>query len=68
MSNNPKEYMLEELRKMKCETDVEKFNSTTEQQINEQIISDSDMPNLTDDEMKEFDFPKKRENKNESKK
>ncbi len=61
MSEDFKQYTIEELRKMKSKTDIKKFNETTEKQINEQTMSDPDLPNLTDNEMKEFDFPKKRE-------
>jgi hypothetical protein len=60
-----KQYTLEELRKMKSKTDIEKFNETTEKQIKEQIISDPDLPNLTEEEMKEFDFPKVQDKNNE---
>lgn len=59
MSAERRQYTLEELRKMKSNTDVEKFNETTEKEIKEQIMADPDLSNLTEDELKEFDFPKK---------
>ena len=65
MTEEFKQYTLEEIRKMKSKTDIRKFNETTEKQIKEQILSDPDLPNLTDDEMKEFDFPKQRDKKDE---
>lgn len=65
MSTKNKQYTLEEIRKLKSQTDVEKFNETTEKEINEQTIADPDLPNLTEKELKEFDFPKKKGDKNE---
>ena len=65
MSIEKQQYTLEELRKMKSKTDIKKFNETTEKQIKEQIMADPDFSNLTEDELKEFDFPKKREKKDE---
>jgi len=65
MTEEFKQYTLEEIRKMKSKTDIKKLNETTEKQIKEQILSDPDLPNLTDEEMKEFDFPKKRDKKDE---
>jgi len=64
MSTEKKQYTLEELKKIKSKTDVKKFHETTEKEIKEQTMSDPDLPNLTEEELKEFDFPKNRE-KNE---
>jgi len=59
-----KEYSLEELKKMKSQTDVQRFNETSEKDILEQTILDPDLPNLTDNELKQFKLAKK-ESKNE---
>lgn len=64
MSTEKKQYTLEELKKIKSKTDIKKFHETTEKEIKEQTMSDPDLPNLTEEELKEFDFPKNRE-KNE---
>lgn len=53
-----KEYSLEELKKMKSKTDVKRFNETSEKDIMEQTISDHDLPNLTEEELKEFKLTK----------
>ncbi|PID42938.1 MAG: hypothetical protein CSA52_02010 [Gammaproteobacteria bacterium] len=63
-----KTYTLEELRKMKGETDIERIKNTTEKEIMEQSISDPDTPYLTDDELKEFTTPKERKKRDEHKK
>jgi len=55
-----KTYTLEEIKKIKSKTDIGFFNKTTEKDIMEQIISDPDTPNLTDEELKEFTTPGKR--------
>ena len=65
MNSGKKPYTLEELRKMKSKTDIEAFKNMTEAEIKEQILADPDTPNLTEDELKEFDFPKKRERKDD---
>ena len=65
MNSGKKPYTLEELRKMKGKTDIEAFKKLTDKEIKEQILADPDTPNLTEDELKEFDFPKKREKKND---
>lgn len=49
-----KEYSLEKLKKMKSKTDVKRFNETSEKDIMEQTISDHDLPNLTEKQLKEF--------------
>lgn len=54
-----KEYSIEELKKMKSKTDVKRFNETSEKDILEQTIADSDLPNLTEEELKEFKLAKK---------
>jgi hypothetical protein len=63
-----KTYTLEDLRKMKGKTDLERVKNTTEKDILEQIISDPDTPNLTDDELKEFTTPEERKQRDEFKK
>lgn len=63
-----KTYTLEELRKMKSKTDVERAKNTTEKDIMEQSISDPDTPYLTDDELKEFTTPEERKKRDEHKK
>ncbi len=55
-----KTYTLEEIKNMKSKTDVDFFKKTTEKDIMEQIISDPDTPNLTNEELKEFTTPDKR--------
>ena len=62
MSKNIKRYTLEELRKMKSETDIEKFDSTTEKDILEQSLADPDTPILTKKELKEMKPAKERKN------
>jgi hypothetical protein len=59
-----KVYTLEELRKMKSQTDVERFNKTTEKEIMEQSIADPDTPYLTNKEIKELTSPKNRKKEN----
>jgi len=61
-----KTYTLEELKKMKSETDIERFNKTSEKEIMEQSISDPDTPYLTDDELKELTTPEERKRKDEN--
>ena len=61
-----KTYTLEELKKMKSETDIERFNKTSEKEIMEQSISDPDTPYLTDDELKELTTPEERKKKDEN--
>ncbi len=51
---NKKPYSLEDLKKMKSQTDVERFKKTTEQEIREQSILDPDTPYLTEKELKEM--------------
>ena len=63
-----KTYTLEELRKMKSKTDLERVKNTTEKEIMEQSISDPDTPYLTDKELKEFTTPEERKKKDEHKK
>ncbi len=55
-----KTYTLEELRKMKGKTDIERVKNTTEKDIMEQCLSDPDTPYLTDAELKEFTSPEER--------
>jgi hypothetical protein len=57
-----KTYSLEELKKMKSKTDVERFKNTSEKEIMEQTISDPDLPNLSEEELKEFQLAKDRKN------
>ena len=63
-----KTYTLEELRKMKGETDVERTKNTTEKDIMEQSMSDPDTPYLTEDELNEFTSPEERKKRDEHKK
>lgn len=60
MSKNIKRYTLEELRKMKSQTDIEKFKATTEKEILEQSLADPDTPVLTEKELKEMKPAKER--------
>jgi len=60
MSKDIRRYTVEELRKMKSETDVKKFNETTEKDILEQSIADPDTPILTKKELKEMRPAKER--------
>jgi hypothetical protein len=62
-----KSYSLEELKKMKSKTDVDKFNSTSEKEILEQSISDPDTPVLNKKELEELKPAKKKDTKNEQK-
>jgi len=57
-----KTYSLEELKKMKSKTDVERFKNTSEKEIMEQTIADPDLPNLSEEELKEFELAKDRKN------
>lgn len=61
-----KTYTLEEIKKMKSKTDIERFNKTSEKEIMEQSISDPDTPYLTDDELKELTTPEERKRKDEN--
>jgi hypothetical protein len=63
-----KTYTLEELKKMKGKTDLERVKNTTEKDIMEQSISDPDTPYLTDEELKEFTTPEERKKRNEQQK
>lgn len=63
-----KTYTLEELKKMKSKTDIERFNKTSEKEIMEQSISDPDTPYLTDDELKELTTPEERKRNDENSK
>ena len=67
MISKKKPYTLEEIREMKGKTDIEEFNKITDKDIKEQILADPDTPNLTESELKEFDFPKKRGKENDEK-
>lgn len=62
-----KTYTLEELRKMRSNTDLERVKNTSEVDIMEQSIADPDTPYLTDDELKEFTTPEERKKKDECK-
>ncbi len=53
-----KTYTLEELRKMKGRTNIDRFEKTSEKEIREQSMADPDTPYLTEDEVKEFDTPR----------
>ncbi|TQV74249.1 hypothetical protein FKG94_16735 [Exilibacterium tricleocarpae] len=58
-----KRYSLDELEKMKSESDQEKFDETTDVDILEQIISDPDTPHLTEQEVKEMRPARSKERK-----
>ncbi len=62
MSKDIKRYTLEELKKMKSETDIKKFNETTDKDILEQSIADPDTPILTKKELEEMKLAKERKN------
>lgn len=62
-----KTYTLEELRKMKSKTDLERIKNTSEVDIMEQSIADPDTPYLTDEELKELTTPEERKKKDECK-
>lgn len=62
MSENIKRYTLDELEKMKSESDLEKIKNTTEKDIIEQSLSDPDMPVLTKEELSEMQLASEREN------
>lgn len=47
---------------MKSKTDVERFKNTSEKEIMEQTIADPDLPNLSEEELKEFKLAKDRKN------
>lgn len=63
-----KTYTLEELRKMKGKTDLERVKNTTEKDIMEQSISDPDTPYLTDEELNEFITPEERKKRDDQQK
>ncbi|GAB2195819.1 hypothetical protein [Sessilibacter sp. MAH4] len=63
-----KTYTLEELRKIKGKTDIDRVKNTTEKDIMEQSISDPDTPYLTDIELEEFTTPEERKKRDENKK
>lgn len=63
-----KTYTLDEIRKMKGQTDLERVKNTTEKDIMEQSISDPGTPYLTDEELKEFITPEERRGKDGRKK
>ena len=65
MNKISKEYSLDELKRMKSRTNIDKFKNTTEKEIFEQTISDVDTPNFSNEELKEFKSPEKRKSNNE---
>ena len=58
-----KRYTLDELEKMKSESDQKKFDETTEKDILEQAIADPDTPILSEDELKEMKPARERKKK-----
>jgi len=62
MSKDIKRYTLDELKKMKSESDISKINATTEKDIIEQSLADPDTPILTDKELKEMRLATERKN------
>ena len=62
MTEDIKRYTLEELEKMKSESDLEKIKSTTEKDIVEQSLADPDTPILTKKELSEMQLASERKN------
>jgi len=62
MTEDIKHYTLEELEKMKSESDLEKIKSTTEKDIIEQSLADPDTPILTKKELSEMQLASERKN------
>ena len=62
MTEDIKRYTLEELEKMKSESDLEKIKSTTEKDIIEQSLADPDTPILTKEELSEMQLASERKN------
>ncbi len=66
MTKNIKRYTLEELEKMKSESDLEKIKNTTEKDIIEQSLADPDTPILTKKELSEMQLASERKNGNKN--
>ncbi len=62
MSKDIRRYTLDELKKMKSESDIGKIKATTEKDIIEQSLADPDTPILTDKELKEMRLTTERKN------
>ncbi len=62
MTEDIKRYTLEQLEKIKSESDLEKIKSTTEKNIIEQSLSDPDTPILTKKELSEMQLASERKN------
>ena len=62
-----KTYTLDELRRMKSKTDLERVKQTTEVDIMEQSIADPDTPYLTNEELRELTTPEERKKQHERK-
>ncbi len=62
MTENIKRYTLDELEKMKSESDLEKIKNTTEKDIIEQSLADPDTPILTKKELSEMQLASERKN------
>ena len=62
MTEETKRYTLEELEKMKSESDLEKIRNTTEKDIIEQSLADPDTPILTKKELSEMQLASERRN------
>ncbi|MCM8533116.1 MAG: hypothetical protein NE330_18255 [Lentisphaeraceae bacterium] len=52
--NKPKRFSLDDIEEMESQSDQEKFDKTTDEDILEQIKSDLDTRQLTDEELKEM--------------
>ncbi len=54
-----KQYTLEELKKLKGKSDLERLKNMTEEELEEAAKSDPDSAWLTDEELKQFKRPNK---------
>lgn len=59
MTEPRKPLTLDQIRKLKRLSNRFKIASTTEEDISRQIANDPDLYELTDEELSEFDLPKK---------
>jgi hypothetical protein len=67
--SNIKRYTSDEIEGMESQSNKKKFDETTEKDILEQSMSDTDTPVLTEEELREMELVKsKKERKNEKQK
>ncbi|HHI91932.1 MAG TPA: hypothetical protein ENK04_00210 [Gammaproteobacteria bacterium] len=66
MTEDIKRFTLEELEKMKSESDLEKIKNTTEKDIIERSLADPDTPILTKEELNEMQLASERKNGKEN--